>query len=135
VFPFMRRQRHSSPSPAFMLPQGEDTRTDIEGRAMSPAATSQFCFSNNPLALLPENSLPVCPEERHFCSLPGPSSICLEAPPTSALTHPSTNGSERNDLPHGCQVYVADPVIPTLESSRKKSLEQNSQNEEASTAL
>ncbi|CAH2307784.1 regulator of G- signaling 11 isoform X1 [Pelobates cultripes] len=41
VFPFMRRQRHSSPSPAFMLPQGEDTRTDIEGRAMSPAATSQ----------------------------------------------------------------------------------------------
>uniref|UniRef100_A0A8C5QGB4 Regulator of G protein signaling 11 n=1 Tax=Leptobrachium leishanense TaxID=445787 RepID=A0A8C5QGB4_9ANUR len=130
VFPFMRRQRHSSPSPAFLLPQGDqDNRAD----PTSPAATSQFCFSNSPLAVLPESTLPACREERH-CSLPGPSSFCLGAPPTFALPHTNSNGSERNQLPDGCQVYIADTLVPAG-NVRKKSTERNTESEEASTAF
>uniref|UniRef100_A0A6I8QAS5 Regulator of G-protein signaling 9 n=1 Tax=Xenopus tropicalis TaxID=8364 RepID=A0A6I8QAS5_XENTR len=56
VFPFMRRQRHSSPSPAFLLPQGEQ-----EGRTepLTPAALSQVISHN----LLECNSVNMCMNE------------------------------------------------------------------------
>ncbi|XP_053327360.1 regulator of G-protein signaling 11 [Spea bombifrons] len=128
VFPFMRRQRHSSPSPAFLLPAGEqETKADGDHRSASPALASQLCLSNNPLVMLPE--------ERQSCSLPGPSFFCLDAPPTSAFPHSDTRGSERNDLPFGCQIYAAEPSSAPQQDPRKKSSEQDAESVEASTAL
>ncbi|XP_075421327.1 regulator of G-protein signaling 11 [Ascaphus truei] len=49
VFPFTRRQRHSNPSPASSLPQGEpEMKTDGKDKFMSSAAVSQFPPSMTP---------------------------------------------------------------------------------------
>ncbi|XP_029433173.1 regulator of G-protein signaling 11 isoform X3 [Rhinatrema bivittatum] len=57
VFPFMRRQRHSSPSPA-LLPSGDsETATNGKCGTSPPAAVSQLCLCTNSVAVLG----PTCP--------------------------------------------------------------------------
>nr|DBA19233.1 TPA: hypothetical protein GDO54_015099 [Pyxicephalus adspersus] len=119
VFPFMRRQRHSSPSPAFLFPQGDqEPKSDGDSKANSPAAISQLSPLSSPLAKLPGNLLPACPEEQQ--SLHGASSSScahLEAP--STFPPPSANGSERNKIPLECQIYIVDKAFNAQEDNQK----------------
>ncbi|XP_041431980.1 regulator of G-protein signaling 11 isoform X1 [Xenopus laevis] len=127
VFPFMRRQRHSSPSPAFLLPQGEqEARTE----PLTPAAVSQFGHLSNPLAALPEATLPTCPEE-----LQSYSSLCLEAPPIFTFPTPTTNGAESHENPLGRESCSWDPSCTAQETHRLQEEQQEEESILTSTAL
>ncbi|XP_077305613.1 regulator of G-protein signaling 11 isoform X1 [Lithobates pipiens] len=118
VFPFMRRQRHSSPSPAFLFPPGDqDPKLDGDSKVNSPAAISQLSPLSSPLAKLPGNLLPACPEEGQSLHGASFSSAHPEAP--STFPPPSTNGSERNEIPLECQIYIVDKAFNAQEDLQK----------------
>ncbi|XP_018423233.1 PREDICTED: regulator of G-protein signaling 11 isoform X1 [Nanorana parkeri] len=118
VFPFMRRQRHSSPSPAFLFPPGDqESKADGDSRVNSPAAMSQLSPLSSPLAKLPGNLLPACPEEQQSLHGASSSSAHLEAP--STFPPPSVNGSERNKIPLECQIYIVDKAFDNQKDLRK----------------
>ncbi|XP_056393026.1 regulator of G-protein signaling 11-like isoform X2 [Hyla sarda] len=132
VFPFMRRQRHSSPSPAFLFPPGDqDPRSDGDSKSGSPAAMSQLSPLSSPLAKSPGNLLPACPEETPPCSLHGASR--LEASPT--FPSPSTNSSERNEIPLECQIYIVDKVFTAHPEPRIPQTDADTESLESSTVF
>nr|XP_033818466.1 regulator of G-protein signaling 11 isoform X2 [Geotrypetes seraphini] len=112
VFPFMRRQRHSSPSPA-LLPSGElEMVTNGKGSALPPAAVSQFCISAKTVTTsgltCPANSeeLRDWSHSNTACFQPG-------AFATSADTSPFTNDPNRSKLFLEHQIYPSDPFYQT----------------------
>ncbi|KAG8550518.1 hypothetical protein GDO81_024437 [Engystomops pustulosus] len=134
VFPFMRRQRHSSPSPAFLFPPDQDAKSDGESKSGSPAAVSQISPLSSPLARLPGTLLPACPEELQPYSPHGASSSSrLDASPTfPSLT---TNGSERNEIPLECQIYIVDKVSMAPPDPRISQPEGDTESLESSTVF
>ncbi|XP_043945451.1 regulator of G-protein signaling 11-like isoform X2 [Protopterus annectens] len=107
VFPFMRRQRHSSPSPAMAPSSGEDGG---KSQSASSAVVSQLCRFSNPLVMFNGANYPNAEEIQNW-SLACVPSLYPGTLPSPACSSPSTNGSKsltRPEVPLECQIYLMD---------------------------
>ncbi|XP_030068647.1 regulator of G-protein signaling 11 [Microcaecilia unicolor] len=116
VFPFMRRQRHSSPSPVLLTSGELEMVTNGKYSASSPAAVSQLCICANTVTV----SGATCPadsEEMHYWSHSSAACFQLGALATSADTSPFTNDPNRSRLSLEHQIYPSDPFYQTQDNN------------------
>ncbi|XP_029433171.1 regulator of G-protein signaling 11 isoform X2 [Rhinatrema bivittatum] len=113
VFPFMRRQRHSSPSPA-LLPSGDsETATNGKCGTSPPAAVSQLCLCTNSVAVLG----PTCPAHSEELQHRSRSSVPSFHPGALSNSTLFANDPNRSELTLECQIYPSDPFYNSQDNS------------------